>query len=131
VTQNPPPKVVYEPTVLSLIGERYLDTQHDRESIAWNEARLSALGIVGLKRWALEYLAASSLWWNVLWWEWGTLDGRHISYGWTLNLIVFQLVGIALLFIFGPKAALVGPLLLHGLTTWIGFSIRSGSVLEN
>ena len=52
--------------VFSMIGERYLDTQHSTEYIQRIELRLKEFGIVGVKRWLLEYVAASAFWWNFL-----------------------------------------------------------------
>ena len=115
---------------LALIGQRYLDTQHDAEHIAALEAELRRRRVVGIKRAMLEYLAASSLWWNILWWEWGDLCGRDIAIGWLGNAVAFALVGGLLGFLAGPAAAISSLLLVHGITLWLGLSLRKGTKAE-
>ncbi len=46
-------------TIFELIGERYLDIQHEHESIRALEAELAARGVTGPVRIVCEYLAAS------------------------------------------------------------------------
>ena len=115
-------------STLSIIGDRYLDTQLDREQIAENERELISRGVVGLKRGLLEYLAAGSLWWNVIWWEWCDLDGRDIRIGWLYNLFIGGFVVAAIGFCFGWQFALVAAILLHCITLYLGFSLRAGTV---
>lgn len=113
--------------VFALIGERYLDTQHDGEYIAKVEAELKRRGIVGAKRAALEYLAASGLWWNLFWWEWVSLGARAVLVGWISNLVLFALAGIAAGYWGGLAVAAAGVLALHALTLWIGLDLRRGT----
>jgi hypothetical protein len=120
-------RVLSDLPTLALIGERYLDTQHDAEHIAALEAELRRRGMVGLRRAMLEYLAASSLWWNILWWEWGALGGRDIAFGWVLNAVAFALIGGLIGLLAGPTAAIIGLLLVHGVTLWLGLSLRKGT----
>ena len=115
---------------LTLIAQQYLDTQHDAEHIAALDAELKRRGIVGLKRVMFEYLAASSLWWNIFWWEWGALGGRDIAFGWSQNVAAFGLIGGLISFFAGPTSAVIGLLLVHGITLWLGLSLRKGTKVE-
>ena len=114
-------------STLSLIGERYLDTQHSADELAAIESELVHRRVVGLKRWLLEYVAAASLWWNIIWWDDFNLDGRDIAYGWLGNLVS----GLVIFYIaykwFGPAWASIVLLLAHVITIRIGISIRSKS----
>jgi hypothetical protein len=113
---------------MSLIGERYLDTQLDRGHIEGLERELASRGIVGLKRWALEIFAAGGLWWNVVWWEWCDLDERDVRLGWTYNLIFGGCITGAVAYRFGLPWAAGSALVLLVLWLWLGFSLRSGTV---
>ena len=116
---------------LSLIGDRYLDTQFDSEHIVSLEAELRDRGVTGFKRWALEYLAAGGLWWNLLWWEWVDLDGKDIKLGWVQNGFLYLIVGGAVYFLLSSFLVSLGAvLLLHVFTTCIGFELRKGSKLN-
>lgn len=117
-------------STFSIIGDRYLDTQHDDEYIQGLESELKRRGVTGLYRWVLEYIAASSLWWNVLWWDWCDLNERDVKIGWTQNLVVFGLASVAASFIFSLTFGVGVFLALHILTTWLGFGLRSGTKLN-
>ena len=43
-------------STLSIIGDRYLDTQYDEEYMDNLEAELLNRGVTGLYRWLLEYM---------------------------------------------------------------------------
>jgi hypothetical protein len=122
------PDVSRERSSFALIGERYLDTQHDASHILELEAELTRRGIVGLRRALYEYVAAGSLWWNFLWQDWAGLDGRDVRNGWLTNVVVFGGLALAAWIIFGPAAAVLSVLVLHGLTVWIGLTARAGSL---
>ena len=117
-------------STFSIIGDRYLDTQHDDEYIQGLESELKHRGVTGLYRWVLEYIAASSLWWNVLWWDWCDLNERDIKIGWTQNLVVFGLASVTASFIFSFTFGVGVFLALHIFTTWLGFGLRSGTKLN-
>ena len=104
-----------------------MDTQHDAAYIQSLEADLSRRGIVGVKRAAYEYVAASSLWWNFLWMDWAGLDERDVRVGWISNLVLFGICAAAAGFFFGLVWALATFLIQHVLTTWIGFEFWAGS----
>ena len=114
-------------STFSLIGDRYLDTQHDAAYIQSLESELSRRGIVGIKRVAFEYVAASSLWWNFLWMDWVGLNERDVRVGWITNLFVFGICAGAAAFFFGPLWAVATFFALHVLTTWMGLELRAGS----
>jgi hypothetical protein len=114
-------------STFSIIGDRYLDTQHDHEYIEGLESELRRRGVTGLDRWLLEYIAASSLWWNVLWWDWCDLNEEDIKIGWVQNLVVFGLAALVPLFIFNLYVGVAVFLMLHFLTTWLGFRLRAGT----
>ena len=78
-----------------------------------------------------EYVAAAGLWWNVLWWEWADLNGRDIALGWASNLIVFGVIAGAGSFFWGVIAAGCTFLLLHAVTTAVGFKLRGGTSPQN
>lgn len=115
-------------STFSLIGERYLDTQHEASYAQELDAELAARGIVGVRRAACEYVAASALWWNVLWWEWIHLDQRDVRLGWIQNVVLFSVAAVAIGYFMGGVAAVVSVLLLHGLTLMLGLGLRSGSI---
>jgi len=119
--------VLSERPTLSIIGERYLDTQHDTQYIAQLESELVRRGVVGARRFALEYVAASSLWWNVLWMDWVALDRRDVKVGWISNLVVMTMLAAFAGYFLGAIVALVVVLLFHALTLWIGFELFRGS----
>ncbi len=114
-------------STFSLIGDRYLDTQFQPEDIARIEQELRTRGIVGAKRWIVEYIAASGLWWNIIWWEWIDLDGRDICIGWLYNLITGSALFVFASYFFGWCAAFAGIILAHLVTLYLGFSLRSGT----
>ena len=114
-------------STFSLIGDRYLDTQHDAAYIQSLENELSRRGVVGVKRVAYEYVAASSLWWNFLALDWVELNERDVWIGWISNLVVFGVCAAAAGFLFGPVWAAVTFLVLHVVTTWMGFEGWKGS----
>lgn len=111
----------------SLIGHRYLDTQHDADYIERLESELARRGIVGIKRYVMEYLAASSLWWNVLFWEWGELNGQDIKQGWIANVVVFGVVALLISIRFGSLGFVLTLLILHVATLALGLALRAGS----
>jgi hypothetical protein len=114
-------------TLFSLIGDRYLDTEHDQEYIDRLESELKRRNIVGIKRVLCEYLAASSLWWNILWWDWEDLDGNDVRFGWSQNLIVFGVIGL-LIGLFGSwNLAFIVIIAIHLFTLKIGLSLRKGT----
>ena len=117
-------------STFSIIGDRYLDTQHDDEYIERLESELRERGVTGFYRWLLEYIAASSLWWNILWWGWCDLNEKDIKMGWVQNLIVFGLAAIVFGFIFNLYVGLGAFIALHLLTTWVGFGLRAGTKLN-
>jgi hypothetical protein len=114
-------------STFSLIGDRYLDTQHDAEYIQRLENELSRRGVVGVKRLAYEYVAASGLWWNFLWLDWVGLDEREVRIGWISNLVVFGVLSLIAWFYFGLLGAIATFLILHGLTMWMALEARAGS----
>ena len=114
-------------TTFSLIGDRYLDTQHDAAYIQSLENELSRRGVVGLKRVAYEYVAASSLWWNFLALDWVGLNERDVRIGWISNIVAFGICAAVAGFCFGLVWAAVTFLVLHVLTTWIGLEAWAGS----
>lgn len=114
-------------TTLSIIAERYLDTEHTIGYIKALEAELRKRKVTGIKRWALEYLAASSLWWNIIFWEWSHFDGSDIFAGWRMNLILFSITSLIITFIFTFKAGIINFFVLHVVTTTLGFLLRQGS----
>ncbi len=118
-------------SLFSLLGEQYLDSQHDRRYLAGLEAELSERGIVGWRRWFLEYIAASGLWWNIFWWQWCELNGTHVRRGWLQNVLVFGLAATTATLLWGALTGLATLLALHLLTTWIGFGLRQGSKLDH
>src|SRR5579859_7124804 len=83
-----PSEVVKKWGTWQILAEPHLDTEHTQE---WKDALASELerrGITGFAlRWR-QWAAAMGLWWNVLWWEWGLLDGKDIILGWMLNFAV-------------------------------------------
>ena len=114
-------------STFSLIGERYLDTQHNDEYIESLEQELKLRGVVGVKRILFEYLAASSLWWNVIWWDWCNLDERDIRRGWMQNLALFSIAGTVSAIFGGFSGFFFCTLGLHLVTLWIGLELRSGT----
>jgi hypothetical protein len=117
-------------STFSIIGDRYLDTQHDAEYIENLEAELRSRGVTGIYRWALEYVAASSFWWNILWWDWCDLNEKDIKIGWVQNLVVFGVVALVAAFMFGIYVGVLAFLVLHLVTTWVGFGLRAGTKLN-
>lgn len=123
-----------------MIGERYLDTEHDLHSIKLLEIELSRRGIMGVKRLFYEYLAASSLWWNIIWWEHVSLDENDVRAGWRLNIIVFGFFALLLGICYwywvkrdiacGAMVASISLLIMHMITTGIGFSLRDGTKIQ-
>jgi hypothetical protein len=111
-------------TLFSLIGERYLDTQHGLDYIERIEAELRRRRVVGFKRIVCEYLAASSLWWNILWWDWEDLNERDIKLGWTQNFIIFGIIGACVGLFSSWFLALTIVTVLHLITLKIGLSFR-------
>ncbi len=122
--------MTHERSTFSLIGDQYLDTQHDAEYIASLERELQERGVVGVRRVLLEYLAASSLWWNVFWWDWCNLDERDVKLGWQQNLALFAMVAAVSGILEGLLVAVFCTLGLHLVTLWIGLGLRSGTKLE-
>lgn len=110
-----------------LIGDRYLDTCFDKSHIQYLEAELQKRRITGVKRLLYEYMAASSLWWNVFWWEWEYFNERDVMIGWMYNL--FFVSPILLYAFFGKSMiALIIVLSLHFYTLKIGLRLRSGTI---
>ncbi|WP_145924315.1 hypothetical protein [Microbulbifer aggregans] len=114
-------------SIFSLIGDRYLDTQFNDEYISRIEGELRSRGVVGAKRILLEYIAASSLWWNILWWEWCDLDGQDVKLGWVQNFVVFGVLALVAGFIFGAPALVITLIGLHLVTLKIGLGLRMGT----
>lgn len=112
-------------STFSLIGERYLDTWHDPSHIQELEVELAAHGVVGVRRLMYEYLAASSLWWNVFAWEWVELDDRAVRAGWIMNAALFGALAAAAGHFRGIVAALVVAALAHLAT--LGLILRAGT----
>jgi hypothetical protein len=121
------PLALAERPTLSLIGERYLDTQHDAQYIEQIESELGRRGVVGVRRFALEYVAASSLWWNVLWMDWVALDQRDMRIGWISNLAVMLILAAFCAYFAGAIVALIAVASFHALTLWMGFELYRGS----
>ncbi|WP_444916801.1 hypothetical protein [Microbulbifer sp. JMSA003] len=117
-------------STFSIIGDRYLDTQHGDEYIESLESELRRRGVAGLYRWLLEYVAASSLWWKIFRLDWCDLNETDIKIGWVQNLVTFGLAGLIFVFMINLCAGVVVFLALHILTTWIGFGLRAGSKLN-
>jgi hypothetical protein len=115
------------PSIFSLIGERYLDTQHDPAHIAKVDAELKRRGISGIRRFYCEYLAAAALWWNIFWWVWDSLDERDIRRGWLQNALLFGTVGVTIDLLFGGMAATFFVVALHLITLLVGLDLRRGS----
>jgi len=113
--------------IFDLIGDRYLDYQFDEEYIRDLESELRSRGIVGIKRCLLEYIAASSLWWNVIWWDWNSLNAWDIKLGWLLNLELFGLLSLLIGIVIGIDAGMVCFLFLHLCTTGLGLLLRAGT----
>lgn len=116
-----------ERSTYAIIGDRYLDTQHDSDYIESLEVELAKRNVTGIKRWLIEYGAASALWWNFLWWEWCDLDERDIKIGWVQNIAVFSVLSLLLVFFVSLKAGIIAFLIQHLLSTLIGFGMRQGS----
>lgn len=117
-------------STFSIIGDRYLDTQHDDKYIENLEAELRSRGVTGVYRWFLEYVAASSFWWNILWWDWCSLNEKDIKIGWSHNLVVFGGSALFAGFMFGATFGVSTFVVLHLLTTWVGFGLRAGTKLN-
>ncbi|WP_444942915.1 hypothetical protein ACJJIK_12390 [Microbulbifer sp. ZKSA006] len=117
-------------STFSIIGDRYLDTQFDTEYIESLEAELKSRGVTGFRRWVLEYVAASSLWWNIMWWDWCDLNEKDIKIGWQQNIAAFGIPAIIIGAFVNFEVGVTTFLILHLITTWIGFGLRSGSKLN-
>ncbi|HXC18052.1 MAG TPA: hypothetical protein VNV60_11480 [Holophagaceae bacterium] len=117
-------------STLSLVGDRYLDTQHDSEYINRLETELACRGVTGIKRALYEYLAASSFWWNLVWSEWQHFRGKDIRAGWILNAICFSAISGLIGLLFGSRFLIPAFLALHIITTLIGFGLRAGTRLK-
>ena len=102
-----------ERSTFSIIGDRYLDTQFDNEYIEGLEAELKARGITGVRRWVLEYVAASSLWWNIIWWDWCDLNEKDVKIGWQQNIVGFGFLSLVMAFFISISAGLITFLILH------------------
>ena len=113
-----------ERSSFSLIGERYLDIQHDTDYIERLESELVRRGIVGIKGCLMEYLAAFSLWWNLFLWEWTELNAQDVKQGWIANVVVFGVISIR----FGSLGFVSTLLILHVATLALGLALRAGSV---
>jgi len=115
------------PSTFALIGERYLDIQHDAEYLAALDAELRDRRVIGLKRVFYEYIAASALWWNIIWWAWTSLDERDIKIGWVFNLLVFGVLALGVGAYCGAYVALGVMVSLHLVSLGIGLLLRKGS----
>jgi len=111
-------------STFSLLGDRYLDTQFDRDYIDGLERELARRGVVGLRRWILEFVAAGGLWWNVIWWEWCDLDERDVQIGWLQNLVLGACISGAIAHWFGWLWAAGVAVALLAFVLWSGFSLR-------
>lgn len=116
--------------IFSIIGDRYLDTQHSKEYLLANERKLKELKVTGIKRWILEYIAASAFWWNIIVWEWFEFDGGDVIVGWIMNLQFLGVPALIIGLIGGINAFVITFLVLHIITTSIGFLLRCGTVAE-
>ena len=114
-------------STFSIIGERYLDTQHSPEYIEKLEAELKIRNVTGLKRWFYEYIAAAGLCWNWLWWEWAHLDEKHIKIGWVQSFICFGVLAVWIGIKWGFSRGLITFLILHLLSVIVGFIGRAGT----
>ena len=116
-------------TTFELIGDRYLDTQFEEDYIEELEAELKGRNIVGLRRIVYEYIAASSLWWNFLWWEWGSLNEKDVKIEWIQNLVFFTSAGFLGYYFVGFKFCIFVVCILHLCTMLMGISLRAGTKL--
>lgn len=114
------------PSIFDLIGERYLDTEHSKAYLDKVEKQLKARNVVGLKRFFLEYIGASTFWWNVIWWDWVSLNERDVIFGWILNIITFGLSGYLSTLVFPWWSFWVVFGLLHLVTLTMGLKMRQG-----
>src|SRR5262245_36490498 len=115
-------------STFALIGERYLDSQHDLAYVQELEAELASRGIVGLRRAGYEYVAAGALWWNFVWMDWICLDESDVRVGWISNAVVFGMIAIVAGYHMGLMSALVSLVVLHLTTLGMGFFLRGGSL---
>jgi hypothetical protein len=118
-------------STMALIGQRYLDTRHSREYLERLEAELRRRDVTGARRLGLEYLACSSLWWNILWWEWANLDERDVRLGWGMNLVAFTAPTLAAGLATSPTLAAATCGLLHLATTLVGLRLRAGTAPDD
>lgn len=118
-------------STLALIGDRYLDTQHDADYIATVESELKRRGVTGIKRFVLEYISASSLWVNIILWEWEELDGKDVAFGWATNLVVYGATFLFFSYVFSVEVGLYGILATHIATTLLGLGARFGNKIRD
>ena len=124
-----------ERSTFSLIGDRYLDTQHDEAYIGELENELARRGVVGVRRAVCEYIAAASLWWNFLALDWVGLSEKDVVVGWITNVAVFGFISFLAGYIvshyagfyWGLAVAVTLFLVMHVATTYAGFAARAGS----
>ena len=112
----------------SLIGDRYLDTQHSLEYLRKLELELARRGMKGARRWFYEYLAASAFWWNIIWWEWCSLNERDLIIGWAMNFVFFGIMAVLASVFLHWYLGVSTFFILHVATVKIGFSLRNGSI---
>lgn len=122
-------RTVKNRTTLSIIGDRYLDIKFDDEYVNSIEVELKQRGVSGLYRWVLEYIAASSLWWSLLWWDRCELSAKDMKIGWGQNILVFGLSAGLMALIFNIYVGLIILLTAHLTTLWLGLRIRSATRL--
>lgn len=82
-------------TTGQLVCMPFLDTDVS-DDLPRANAELARRGIGPVLRTILRAIAATGLWWNVLWWEWCALDFRDVLIGWASNLVLLALLGLAL-----------------------------------
>lgn len=120
-------RTVTNKDTLSIIGDRYLDIKFDGEYIDNIEAELQKRGVTGLYRWALEYIAASSLWWSIIWWDMYELTAKDMKVGWWQNLVVFGLLVLSVSWLFNVYVGLTVLMALHLGTLWLGLRLRAAT----
>ena len=120
-------RTVTNRNTLSIIGDRYLDIKFDDEYIGSIETELEKRGVTGLYRWVLEYVAASSLWWSVIWWDMYELTFRDMRIGWGKNLVLFGLLALLVTWLFNVYVGLAVVMAVHLVTLWWGLKLRAAT----
>lgn len=93
-----PSEVVKRWDTWKILGAPYLDTEHDPEWKEAFQAEFKRRGITGFAlRWR-QIITALGLWWNVIWWEWGSLGKQDIIFGWASNFVVISPIVVGFMF---------------------------------